>query len=319
MLLMRLRCSVFSFVAITGFGTTAAWAQSTQLLLVRGDSLLDAEKPQRALEVFEEAVKKESTAATLLGRARAYYALDRMERFIQDVDKALKLDSLTGEGHYQRAVYSLRTKDTVKAEFHAGRGIAHARNDRWRGLSHNLRGEARAEQGKNAEAIDDLEKARGYRVEDVMALRTLARLYDAEGRYAESLGVLERLCELEPSDLGHWTNKGYELTMVGRYDDALAALDRALAYDPDEPIALSNKAYTYLKMEKNDEAWAEVERSLKNYPSNPYALRTRAVLRLRRGEKLKACEDLMVAKALGDVPEVEQLLRENCGTPDGTR
>jgi hypothetical protein len=28
-------------------------AQSVQLLLIRGDSLLDAEKPQRALEVFD--------------------------------------------------------------------------------------------------------------------------------------------------------------------------------------------------------------------------------------------------------------------------
>lgn len=83
-------------------------------------------------------------------------------------------------------------------------------------------------------------------------------------------------------------------------------------YDKDEPIALSNRAYTYLKMGKNEEAWADIERSIKNFPSNPYALRTRAILRLRRGEREKACQDLVVAKALADIPEVDQLMLEHC-------
>ena len=225
----------------------------------------------------------------------------------------------SGEGHYQRGIYSMRAKDMELTESHAGRSIVHARNDHWRALSHNLRGEARAEQGKPEGAIEDFEQARSLGLEDVGAMRTLARLYDAEDRYADALHVLDRLCELEPNDLGHWTNKGYELTMLERFDDALAALDRALAYDPDEPIALSNKAYTYLRMQKNDEAWVEVEKSLRNYPSNPYALRTRAVLRLRKGEREKACEDLGLAKALGEIPEVDSLILQNCGTPAGVR
>ncbi|MBK7381818.1 MAG: tetratricopeptide repeat protein [Flavobacteriales bacterium] len=308
-----------ALIGVLMIGANASHGQSVQILLIRGDSLLDVEKPQRALEVFDAAVKRESTAATLLGRARAYKALDRNERFIQDVDKALKLDSTSGEGHFQRGLYSFTTKDYEKAEYHGGRAITYARNNLWRARSHNLRGEARSEAGKVDLAIEDLEAARSLGREDVASLRTLARLYDMVSRHEDALAVLERLCDLEPNDPGHWTNKGYELTMVGRYEDALAALDRALAYDPDEPIALSNKAYTYMKMERNDDAWITVERSLKNYPSNPHALRTRAILRLRKGERIKACEDLGVAKALGDVPEVDELIKENCATPGGVR
>ncbi|MFN3876353.1 MAG: tetratricopeptide repeat protein, partial [Flavobacteriales bacterium] len=103
-------------------------AQSVMELLIRGDSLLDADKPQRALEVFDQAVKKEASVNTLLSRARAYYKLERWERFVQDIDRALRLDSTNGEAHYQRGIYSLRGNDSDRAEFHGARAIQHARN-----------------------------------------------------------------------------------------------------------------------------------------------------------------------------------------------
>ena len=46
---------------------------------------------------------------------------------------------------------------------------------------------------------------------------------------------------------------------------------------------------------------------------------SRRMLRLRRGEREKACEDLSVAKALGDVPELDQLLKDNCSTSSPRR
>lgn len=314
---MTSTCSLATFLPAIAcaalLATTAAHGQSVNVLLVRGDSLLDAGKPQKALDVFDQAVKKETTTTTLLSRARAWEAMDRMDRFLLDIDKALKLDSLSGEAHFQRALYALRVSDTPTAEFHVTKAIDLLKGERARARAHNIRGEVRAEDRRNVEAIADFEAAIATGLEDVNAMRTLARLYDGEDRYADALRVLERLCDLDPNDLGHWSNRGYELTMLGRYDEALSALERSLMYDKDEPIALSNRAYTYLKMGKNEEAWADIERSIKNFPSNPYALRTRAILRLRRGEREKACQDLVVAKALADIPEVDQLMLEHCG------
>jgi len=287
-------------------------AQSVNILLVRGDSLMDAGKPQKALDIFDQAVKKEATAATLLGRARAYEALNRTDRFLLDIDRALKLDSSSGEAHYQRALYALRVTDTPKAEYHVSKAIDLLKGERARARALNVRGEVRAEDRRFNEAIPDFERAMGFGLEEVQPMRTLARLYDGQGRHEDALRVLERLCDMEPNELGHWSNRGYELTMLGRYDEALKALERALAYDKDEPIALSNRAFTYLRMDKNEEAWSDVERSIKNYPSNAYALRTRAVLRLRKGEREKACYDLTVAKALADIPELDLLMQEHC-------
>lgn len=293
-------------------GACGASAQSVQLLLVRGDSLLDADKPQRALEVFDQAVKREATPATLLGRARAYYRLDRMARFVQDIDRVLRMDSTNGEAHFQRGIYCLQINDSDRAEFHGARAIQYARNSYAKAKALNVRGEARAERKHYAEAIADLAEAWSLGLEDPQAMRTLARLYDGEGQHADALRVLERLCDLDPADMGNWTNRAHELNALGRYEEALSMAERALSSDKDEPVALSHKAYALAKLERDAEAWTVVEQSLRNYPSNPYALRTRALLRLRKGDRAKACDDLTLAQALAEIPEVEQLLKEHC-------
>ncbi len=311
----------FRSVLVVGslIAAIGATAQSAQRLMLQGDSLLDQEKPQRALEFFDKAIAKEASPTTHLARARAWYMLDRMDRFILDVDKALRLDSSSAEAHYQRALYSLRAEDFPKAEYHAGQAITFAKASLVRSRSYIVRGEARAELKRNAQAIEDLETGLGTEMVDAPSMRTLARLYDASGRHADALRVLERLCEMEPTDVGHWTNRGFELMMLQRYDEALTMVERALEIDKDEPVALSNRAYIYMKTDRDKEAWSDVERSLRSYPSNPYALRTRGVLRLRKGELAKACEDLTLAKALGDVPEVDQLLKDNCASTPAPR
>ena len=116
-----LRSVLFSascLAAVTGF------AQNARQLIQQGDSLLQLEKPQRALDHFERAVEIESTATTHLARARAWYMLDRMDRFLLDVDKALRLDSSSGEDKEKSALYALRAEDYGLAESQAGQAIS---------------------------------------------------------------------------------------------------------------------------------------------------------------------------------------------------
>ena len=293
----------------------AVHAQSAQDLITTGDSLLGEEKPQRALDYFEKAIIADASAPSYLGRARAWYMMDRMDRFLSDVEKALRLDSSSAEAHYQRGLYALRAEDPYKAEYHAGKAISHANSDGLRARAHILRGDALAELKQNDRAIAEFESGLAKGFDDALAMRTLARLYDGAGRHSDALGLLDRLCVLEPQDVGHWTNRAFELIELERYAEALPMVEHALEIDKDEPVALSNRAYVFMKMDRDKEAWSDVERSLRSFPANAYALRTRAMLRLRKGEREKACEDLGVAKALGDVPEVDQLLKEHCGGP----
>ncbi len=295
------------------------FGQEARLLILRGDSLLREEKPQRALEQFDQAVKLDPSANSFLARARAWYMLDRMDHFIQDVEQALRKDSTSANAHYQRSVYALRSEDMQTAERHATRAIELATLPLLKAQAQVLRGEVRSELKHYAAAIQDLEAGIGGTPSDAEALKVLARLYDQEGRHADALGVLEKLCALEPGQVGHWSNRGYELTMLGRNDEAMQMIEEALSIDKDEPVALSNRAFVNMAMGKDAEAWSDVERSLRSYPANPFALRTRALLRLRKGDGAKACEDLTLAKALGGVPDVEKLIKENCDTSAAPR
>jgi tetratricopeptide (TPR) repeat protein len=293
---------------------TAAHGQSVERLIASGDSLLRLEKPQRALEYYEKAVAAGPSAPALLGRAKAFYMTDRMDRFLVDVENALRLDSTLGEAHYQRALYAMRANEATKAERHGTLAIRYAADSTLKARSFILRGEARADLKRYPEAIEDIDHGIKSGQFDSEAMRTLGRLLDQSGRHQEALVVLERLCELDPYDVGNWSNRGFELIMLERYDEAMVMIEKALALDKDEPVALSNRAFVNLKLGREQEAWSDIERSLRSYPSNPHALRTRALLRLRKGERSKACEDLTLAKALGDVAEVDALIKEHCAT-----
>ncbi|MFT3885882.1 MAG: tetratricopeptide repeat protein [Flavobacteriales bacterium] len=292
-------------------------AQEDRQWIAAGDSLLAIDRPQKAIAFFDKAVAKYPTANSYSARARGWYLMDRMDRYLQDVDKALKLDSLHIEANYQRAVYALRGEDNTAADRFASRALDHGARAPLRSKLLVVRGEARAALKRNAPAIADLQEGLGDRTDDLPALKTLARLQDAVGDHAASLAVLEKLCSVEPREIGNWTNRGYELAELGRYEEALKVYEQALALDKDEPTVLSNRAYALLQLGREAEALSDVERSLKAYPANPYALRTRAIIRLRKGERDKACADLSLAKILGEVPRVDELIKEHCdgGTP----
>ena len=292
----------------------AAQAQTTDALIAQGDSLLAEGKNSQALDLFEQAVKREKSVDTYLARARALYQMDKMDRFLQDVEKALKLDSSHAEANYQRALYASRNASSEGVEYYGTKAIARSRDSLIVGRALILRGLSRDSESRSAGAIEDLERGTRMVLNDTEGRRALSRLYDSAGRYEDALKVLSRLLELEPDDIGHWTNRAFELSQMERYGDAMGAVQQALLMDKDEPVALANRAYINLKLGHDKEALVDVERSLRSLPGNPYALRTRALLRLRKGEREKACEDLTLAQLLAQIPEVDQLVQEHCAS-----
>ncbi|HQZ42979.1 MAG TPA: hypothetical protein PK735_08845, partial [Flavobacteriales bacterium] len=267
-------------------------AQDAKQLIATGDSLLALDKPQRALDVYEQAVQKASTAETHIARARAYYELDRLDLFLKDVDKALRLDTGNAEAHFNRAMYAYRANDLAMADYHATKALNHATDKKLQTRTLILRGETRAELKRTIPAILDLEAGTAVDDSDLEVLRTLARLYDAAGRHEDALRILTLLCVKDSTDVGHWSNRSFELIALGRYPEALIMVEKALDIDKDEPVALSNRGYIYYTMDRIKEADHDIDRSLRFYPANPYALRTRALLRIRKGDREKACEDL---------------------------
>ena len=175
-----------------------------------------------------------------------------------------------------------------------------------------LRGEAEAASGLNEQAIMDLQEGIDNRLDEAPSMKLLASLLDEVGDPAASLAILEKLCTVQPGDIGNWSNRGFELSKLERYQEAVQVLDQALAIDKDEPVVLSNKAYALMKLGRDADAFTAVNRSLKADATNPFALCTRALLYLRKGEREKACNDLTLSKALGGAPEVDAMIKQHC-------
>ncbi len=287
-------------------------AQSTESSLAQADSLLKIEKPQRAVDLLNKAITSSPDARLYVARARAYDMLNSNDRFLLDVEQALRLDSTSAEAHYLRGLYAQRAQDDEKAVLHAGKAIEYSKDEQLSAKARLIRGLGNAEKKNTAQAIEDLEIGLAAGIQDTEAMRTLARMYDAAEKHEEALAILEKLTVLEPGDVGHWSNRSYELIQLERYDEALAMIGEALKIDKDEPVALSNRAYIHYRMGRDKEAMEDVQRSLEYYPSNAHALRTRALLRLRKGDHEKACADLTLANVLAKIPEVDRLLKEHC-------
>lgn len=303
------------FSLLLGIGT--ARGQNAQALIMEGDQLLSANSPGKAMDKFNAALALGHTADAYAARARGWFFQGKFDKFMEDVNDALRLDSLHAAANFQRAVFALRAEDHNAAIHYSTQALKGEPENTLRKRILVVRGEAEAAIGMRDMAINDLTEGLEGNLEDLDAMKTLAQLQDAAGNPEASLTMLEKLCELEPHDIGNWSNRGFELNKLERYQEAVQAFDRALAMDKDEPVVLSNKAYALLKLGRDQEALTTVNRSLKADKVNPYALRTRALLYLRKGDRDKACTDLTLAKAMGGAPEVDSLVKEHCaGMPE---
>ncbi len=305
------RFTTLLFIFLFHF-SIGVFAQNANTLIAEGDSLLESNSANKAMEKYNAALNLGATSDAYAARARGWFTLGKYDKFMADVRSALGLDSMNVKANYQRAAYAARSEDHFNTVLFATHVINIGTDSLLTAKSFVLRGEAEAALGMSDQAIADLAKGLKGNIEDLLAMKTLARLYDKTGDPGSSLLVLEKLCALQPDDIGNWTNRGYELSRLERYAEAMQVLDQALAIDKDEPVVLSNKAYAQFKLGLDADAFTNVNRSLKSDPTNPYALCTRAMLYLRKGDRKKACNDLSLSKAMGGAPEVDSLIKENC-------
>ena len=280
-----------------------------------------AGRSSRAIPHYDAAIAEAPTAENLARRANAWLQMERLDKFLVDVEEALRLDSSHVQANHMRALFAYRAEDRHGALRLATRGLNAGATGEDRAKLLRVRGMALTDLRREKEAVVDLREGLQGAATDLEAMKAYARALDATGDHAGSLAVAERLCELEPKDIGNWINRGYELAQLGRHEEAVAIYGKAFEIDKDEPTARSNRAWSFLQLGRENEALADVERSLRAYPSNAFALRTRAMIRLRRGQREKACNDLSLARVLGNVADVDRLLKEHCegGAPPADR
>lgn len=291
---------------------TTMQAQSPEEQVRQGDSSMLVGAVAKAVGYYDAALRQRPHADTYVARAYARLAQGKVSRAVADVDAATRLDSAHAGAEHIRGLVAFRGGDMRGAMRHAGRGALMANDSITLKRVLVLRGMVNTELGRYPEALNDLVYGIDTAKHDVEELIAYARVLDAVGDHAGSLRIAEILCRLEPKNIGHWVNKGYELGVLGKHEDALEAYDAARKIDRDEPMLLSNRAWSLVALGRDDEALVDVERSLRTQPLNAHALRTRALVRLKKGDRNGACIDLHAAEAIEAVPLVRQLLQEHC-------
>lgn len=84
-------------------------AQEANVLIAEGDSLLEVNSGNKAMEKFNAALDLGASADAYAARARGWFYLGKYDQFMADERKALSMDSLHVKANYQRALYAART------------------------------------------------------------------------------------------------------------------------------------------------------------------------------------------------------------------
>lgn len=105
-----------------------------------------------------------------------------------------------------------------------------------------LRAKWHEQQGRDREALADLERARNLVPQDVTVLNALGQLLTRTGRYAESNAIFDSAIALKGDQPGLHYHKGLALEFLGQTDAARASHERAVALNPKAPRPLARLA-----------------------------------------------------------------------------
>jgi protein O-GlcNAc transferase len=201
---------------------------------------------------------------------------------------------------HQQAVQALQSGDLASADSLIAQWLAAQPGHP---LVNYLLGALRIQQGRSAEAISPLERARRAKPDNVSvllhlgnALQDLKRFdqavmhYDlaltlkpdfadalnnrgnalaAQNKFPAALASFDAALALDPADAGFWYNRGSLLQKMNRFEDAIACFDRALALRPDHAQALSHKGCALVELGQPDLALTFLDQAMALQPADP--------------------------------------------------
>jgi protein O-GlcNAc transferase len=167
----------------------------------------------------------------------------------------------------------------------------------------HLLGVIHAQQGKNEDALVEIDAALLLKPDDADAQLNRANVLKVMGRTDEALAGYARALELKPDWPQSLNNRGTVLRDLGRYQDALAAYDRALAAAPDYAEALNNRGIVLQDLKRPAEALEAYDQALRRAPHFAAAFNNRGsvLLEMRRFGDALSCFDRALALRPGDI------------------
>ncbi len=174
--------------------------------ILRGNVLIKLERPNEALDAFDDALAMEpDDPGALHGRSRSLTALGR------DEEALFVWADAEGIGEFARAV----ERNPVDAAAWAKLGIMF------------LGG------GSHVQGLQCYQQAAALAPDNAEYQYFRAWLLAADGRLKESLAVFDIALALDPGNAAFYDKLGWVLGGAGRFEASMAAFERAAALDPD--------------------------------------------------------------------------------------
>jgi protein O-GlcNAc transferase len=167
----------------------------------------------------------------------------------------------------------------------------------------HLLGVIHAQQGRNEDALAEIDAALLLKPDDADAQLNRANVLKVMGRADAALAGYARALELKPDWPQGLNNRGTVLRDLGRYQDALDAYDRALAVAPDYAEALNNRGIVLQDLKRPAEALEAYDQALWRVPNFAAAFNNRGsvLLEMRRFNDALSCFDQALALRPGDI------------------
>ncbi|MCH8276615.1 MAG: tetratricopeptide repeat protein, partial [Bacteroidetes bacterium] len=103
---------------------------------------------------------------------------------------------------------------------------------------------------------------------DSDTLEEIATFYFEQGRYEDSLRVVDRMLHTHPFSSDGWMRQGILLNNLGRHNEALDAYDRALELNPTDVETIVNRGITLDSIDRPGEALDAYADARKMDPNN---------------------------------------------------
>ncbi len=101
--------------------------------------------------------------------------------------------------------------------------------------------------GRETEAEEMIRSALVYSKDDADLYFYLVLALQRQDKYEESFPYLEKLIDLDPSDLRGWFQLGVSYFRTDKYDEAIEAFTKAIELKPDSPDGYINRGNVYAK------------------------------------------------------------------------
>jgi protein O-mannosyl-transferase len=238
-----------------------------------------------------------------LNRGIAYAKENQYDKAIEDISKAIQLDT-----NYTKAYYN-----NAKAYYNRGNLYMNERkfemalkdfdksielNPEYTQAYYN-RGNIYADMQDYDKALADYSKAIELNPEGAKAYINRGYVSGIKKEYESATKDIDKAIELNPNDAEAYYNRGILFMNMEKYDRAIEAFDKAIDLNPNDAEAYLNRGYVYSLAKRYNEAISNFSKAIELKSGDGRAFYNRGLAKYYSGNKEAAYNDLKQAASLG--------------------